>query len=119
MTRKKEVASVFNELHTKFIFNFALKTCSLKLKSILQASGMNPTLHCALILVLNWEEHLNLLTNIWLKSTWMNASNNDDIGGLEFRLLCVKSPYFPANCDGYFSFQKILILKILLQSFLF
>ena len=36
---------------------------------------MNPTL----ILVLNWEEHLNLLTNIWLKSTWMNASNNDDI----------------------------------------
>ena len=76
---------------------------------------MNPTL----ILVLNWEEHLNLLTNIWLKSTWMNASNNDDIGGLEFRLLCVKSPYFPANCDGYFSFQKILILKNLLQSFLF
>ena len=43
---------------------------------------MNPTL----ILVLNWEEHLNLLTNIWLKSTWMNASNNDDIGGLEIRI---------------------------------
>ena len=64
---------------------------------------------------------LKLLTNIWLKSTWMNVSNNDDIGGLEFRLLCVKSPPFTAsaNCDDYFSFQKILILKKKFESFLF
>ena len=49
----------------------------------------------------------------------MNVSNNDDIGGLEFRLLCVKSSSFTANCDDYFSFQKILILKKILKVFYF